>query len=142
MRGLAIVTAMVAAPLAARADTGWEVRIPDKLEIAAGATGTLPIGIAVDRGLTISRDAGLIVDLAPEVGVLIKRWRLARSEAVDPEADAPRFAVPVRAESAGTHAVTIRVRFWLCGDRVCRPIDLKRSVAVIVTPAPDPPLAP
>ncbi len=127
---IAVMIAAVTAPGAARADTGWEVRLPDKLEIAVGATGTLPIAIAVDRGLTISRDAGVIVDLAPEAGVVIKRWRLARTEAVDPEADAPRFAVPLRAETAGTHAVTVRVRFWLCGGRACRPIDEKRSVVV------------
>lgn len=139
---IAVMTAAAGAPATARADTGWEVRIPDKLEIAAGATATLPIAIAVDRGLTISRDAGLIVDLAPEAGVIIKRRRLARTEAVDPEADAPRFAVPLRAETAGAHVVTVRVRFWLCGGRVCRPIDQKRSVAVTVTPAPDAPLAP
>jgi len=119
---------------------GWEVRIPDKLEIAAGAAGTLPISIAVDRGLSISRDTAIIVDLVPEPGLAIKRRRLGRGEAVDPEADAPRFAVPVHAETVGDHAVAIRVRFWLCGGRVCRPIDVRRSAVVTVTPAPDAPL--
>ncbi len=81
----------------------------------------------------LSRDADLIVDLAPETGITIKHHRLGRGEAVDPEADAPRFAVPVRADAPGDHAVAIEVRFWLCGTHVCRPIDVKRSVSVTVT---------
>ena len=125
---------------------GWEVRIPDKLDVPAGSAGTLPIAISVDRGLVISRDAQLIVDLDPSAGsgsggLLIKRRRLGRADAVDPEADEPRFAVPVRAdaEAAGDHAVAVRVRFWLCGSRVCRPIDVQRKVAVSVAlPTPQP----
>ena len=128
---------------AARADaqnTGWELRIPERVELLVGASGTLPINITIDRGRTISKDAALIVDLAPEGSVAVKKRRLGRGDAVDPEADAPRFAVPVRAEAAGDFTIKVHVRFWLCGTKVCRPIEARRTVTIAVaSPAPPPP---
>lgn len=119
---------------AAAQQAGWEVRIPDKLDLPA-AGGTLPISIAVDRGLSISKDAGLYLDLAPPAGVTIKRRRWQRRDAVDPEADEPRFAVPVKADQVAPDAViSIHVRFWVCGAKVCRPVDVKRTVAVAQVP--------
>jgi len=111
---------------------GWEVRVPERIDVVVGQGGSLSISIAVDRGLTISRDAGIIVDLAPD-GVAIKKKRLARTDAVDPEADAPRFAVPVKADAVGDFSINVRARFWVCASRTCKPIDVKRTVAVSVT---------
>jgi hypothetical protein len=131
--------------LIARADAqnvGWELRVPERVELVTGTSGTLPISITIDRGRTISKDTGVMIDLAPEGGVSIKKRRLGRGDAVDPDADAPRFAVPLRAEAAGDFAIKVHVRFWLCGTKVCRPIDARRSVAIAVTapaaPAPPP----
>jgi len=121
-----------ASSAAAQRDPGWEVKVPDRVEVAPGGTATLPIAIAVDRGLAISKDAALIIDLAPDPGVAIKKRRLGRTDAADPEADAPRFAVPVRADAAGEYSVKLHVRFWLCGAKVCRPIDVRRSTTVAV----------
>jgi hypothetical protein len=58
---------------------------------------------------------------------------LGRPEAVDPEADVPRFVVPIRADTAGDHLVKLRIRLWLCGAKVCRPLDVKRQTTVAVT---------
>ena len=140
MRGGVLVLAL-GLLLVARADAqrqpGWEVRVGDKIELVTGASGSLSVSIAVDRGLTVSRDAQVIVDLAPEPGLTFRRRRLGRSDAVDPEADAPRFAVAVRGDQPGEHTVHVRVRFWLCGGKVCRPIDVRRTATVVVsTPAP------
>ena len=122
---------------AARGDPGWDVRVPERLEVALGGTAAVAIAIAVDRGSIVSKDAPLIIDLAADPGVSIKKRRLGRADAVDPEADAPRFAATVRGEAAGTHAVKLRVRLWLCGGRVCRPVDVRRELSVVVTtPAP------
>jgi hypothetical protein len=134
---LAVV--LVVARADAQRDTGWELRIPERVELVAGASGTLPINVTIDRGRTISKDAGITIDLAPEGGVTVKKRRLGRGDAVDPEADAPRFAVPVRAEAAGDFTVKVHVRFWLCGTKVCRPIEARRTVAIAVaSPAPPP----
>ena len=128
MRSL-LVLAVLAAPAYAR--PGWELHVPERVELVAGAGGTLPVAIAVDRGQTISKDAGVILDLAPE-GVTVTKRRLGRGDAVDPDADAPRFAVPLRADAAGDFTVKLHLRFWLCGAKACRPVDARRTVAVAV----------
>ena len=128
---LALVVVLAVQAEAQRAP-GWELRVPERIELAAGASGTLPITLTIDRGQTISKDAGMTIDLAPDGSIAIKRRRLSRADAVDPEAEAPRFAVPLRAETAGDFAVKLRVRFWLCGTKVCRPIDAKRTIAIAV----------
>lgn len=133
---LAIV-ASVATVRTARADgDGWELKVPERVELVAGASGTLPVAIAIDRGLTVSKDAGITLDLAPTPGVVIKRRRLGRGDAVDPDADDPRFAVPVRSDAAGDYVVKLHLQFWLCGKRICRPIEARRTIAVAVAPPP------
>jgi hypothetical protein len=118
----------------AYAEPGWELRVPERLEVTAGTGGTLPIAIAVDRGQTISKDGGMILDLRPD-GVTVQKRRLGRGDAVDPDADAPRFAVPVHADAAGDFTIKLHVRFWLCGNKVCRPIDARRTIAVAAAAA-------
>jgi hypothetical protein len=136
----ALLALLVASGAEAQRQPGWEVRVGDKVEVVTGASGMLSISIAVDRGLTISKDADVIVDLAPEQGITLRKKRLGRRDAVDPEADAPRFAVAVRADTEGEHAVKLRIRFWLCGGKSCRPIDVKKT-AVIAASAPIAPTA-
>ena len=128
---LALALVFVAAP--AFAGPGWELHVPERVELAAGATATLAIDLALDRGQTISKDAGLVLDLAPDGGVSLRRRRLGRGDAVDPDADAPRFAIPLRGEAAGEFTLKLHVRFWLCGTKVCKPVDARRTVAVSVT---------
>lgn len=134
---------LAALALTARAEAqrqpGWEVRVAERVEVVTGTSGAIALSIAVDRGLTVSKDAAVIVDLVAPAGVSLRKRRLGRGDAVDPEADAPRFAVPVRATEAGEHDVKIRVRFWVCGGKACRPVDVRRSAIVAVTvPAPPP----
>ncbi len=128
--------AVGAAPAAAQ-QPGWEVRVPERVEVVAGEAGVLPIAIAVDRGLTVSRDAPVIVDLAG-AGLGLKKTRLGRADAVDPGADAPRFAVPLRPPAAGDFAVKVRIKLWLCGERTCRPLDVRREAKIAVAPAAAP----
>jgi hypothetical protein len=134
---LGLVGAVLALPVDTRADAprelGWDLRVAERVEVAAGQAAPLTIALAVDRGLTVSRDAAVIIDLAPEAGVTVKKKRLGRGDAVDPEADAPRFAVNVRGDTPGDHVVRLRVRFWLCGTRSCRPIDVRRVTTIAVT---------
>ena len=93
MRAAPLALVLLFVPAEAQHAPGWDLRIPERIELAVAASGTLPITIQPDRGQTISKDAGLVIDLAPEGSVTIKKRRLGRGDAVDPEADAPRFAV-------------------------------------------------
>ena len=132
---------LVLAP-AVHAEPGWDLKVPERVEVVAGAAATLPIAVSVDRGLAISKDAGLVLDLAPEGAVEVKRRRLGRGDAVDPEADSPRFAVALHADAAGDYRVRVHLRLWLCGQKSCRPVDARRTVAVAVTAASPPAPAP
>ncbi len=141
-RALPILAIAFAARAEAQPEPGWELHVPERIELAPGGTGTLSISIAVDRGQTISKDGGIVLDLAPEAGVSVKRRRLGRPDAVDPDADAPRFAIPLRAEASGDFTIKLHARFWLCGTKMCHPIDARRSVTVSITAPPQPPPAP
>lgn len=138
-RAFVIGGLLLALALAHTADAqpaaGWELRVPERVELAAGGTSALSVELALDRGEHVSKDAGLVLDLAPDGGVSVKRRRLGRADAVDPDADAPRFVVPVHAEASGDFTLKLHLRFWLCGAKVCRPIDVRRTVAVSIAPA-------
>ena len=127
--GLAV---LVCAPAEAQREPGWDLRVAERVEVAVGQAAPLTIALAVDRGLTVSKDAAVIVDLAPDAGLTVKKKRLGRGDAVDPDADAPRFAINIRGDTPGDHVVRLHVRFWLCGTRSCRPIDVRRVATVAV----------
>ena len=137
--GRAAVVALVlarAATARAQPSPGWELRVPERVAIGAGATAPVVAAIAVDRGLSVSRDAPVIVDLVPEPGASVKRRRLGRADAVDPDADAPRFSIAVRGDAPGDHALRLRVRFWLCAARSCVPVDARATAVIAVGPPP------
>jgi hypothetical protein len=123
---------LVGEPAEAEREPGWDVRVAERVEVAAGQVAPLAIALAVDHGLTVSKDAAVIIDLSPDDGLTVKKKRLGRGDAVDPEADAPRFAVNVRGDAPGEHVVRLHVRFWLCGTRSCWPIDVRRAATIVV----------
>jgi hypothetical protein len=133
-RWLALVL-LAGASASAQRERGWDLRVSEHVDVVAGATAQLTIALAVDRGLTVSKDAAVIIDLAPDAGLTVKKKRLGRGDAVDPEADAPRFAVNVRGDAPGDHAVRLHVRFWLCGARSCWPIDVRQTATIAVASA-------
>lgn len=110
----------------------YKLEVPEQLSVPQSTTGTLPISITVDRDRTISKDAGITLDLAPDAGLAIKRRRLSRADAVDPDEASPRFAIPVQTNAAGGFAIKVHVRFWLCGNRSCKPVDARRTVVITV----------
>lgn len=133
---IAILLASATVAYAQPAQPGWEINVPDKVEVVKGAVASVPITIAVDRGLSVSKSGPVLIDLSPDAGLYIKKRRIGRPDAVDPEADVPRFVVPVRADQAGELAVRLRIRLWLCGGKVCRPLDLKKQTTILVSAPP------
>ena len=130
-----LVTLVVSRPAQAQREAAWELRVAERIELAVGEAAPLTISLAVDRRLAVSRDAAVIVDVDPDAGVAVKKRRLGRHDAVDPEADAPRFAVGLRGDAPGEHRVRLRVRFGLCGTRSCWPVDVRRVATAVVRPA-------
>ena len=134
---LAIAILLVASYAHAQpAQPGWEINVPEKVEVVKGAVANVPITIAVDRGLSVSKSGPVLIDLSPDAGLYIKKRRIGRPDAVDPEADVPRFVVPVRADQTGDLVVRLRIRLWLCGAKVCRPVDVKKQATISVSAPP------
>jgi hypothetical protein len=131
VKRLALLIVLSARVAAAQDPVGYKLDVPEHLDFAVG-DGSLPITIAIERGQTVSKDAGLTLDIAPDAGVVVKRRRLARTDAIDPDEDSPRFAIPVRGDAPGDFTLKLHLRFWLCGMKVCRPIDARRTVTIRV----------
>ena len=133
-----LVLLILTARAGAQATGGYKLDVPEHVDLEVGG-GTLPLAITVERGQTISKDGGLTLDIAPDAGLGVRRRRLARTDAVDPDEPSPRFAIPLRADAAGDFGVKLHLRFWLCGTKVCKPIDVRRSVTISVHAAPPSP---
>jgi len=136
----AVLAAGVAAcgPARADEDAGYEIRVATATTVPLGASSALSVTIAPSGSRTISADGPVRVSVDAPAALGLPRRRYARRDAADPAAEAPRFDVKVKAKEAGDHPVSLDLRFWLCGPRVCRPIATRRTVVVHV-PAPAPP---
>jgi hypothetical protein len=130
---LALALLLAASPASAER---WELHVPERVELVAGAGGALPIDIVLERGLAVSKDAAVLLDLAPDSAIAIKKRRLGRTDAIDPDAPAPRFSVALRADTPGDFSVRVHIRFWVCGNKSCRPAEARRNVAVSVAASP------
>ncbi len=124
---------------------------PPEYELRPGAAVTLAPGAKGAASLTIVPAAGHHVDpgapvsvrltIAPAAGVKLPRHRLSLADAADPRAEAPRFDLPLVAETAGAYQLTADVRFWICATRTCRPAHDTITIDITVAAA-DPPAAP
>jgi len=120
--------------------TGYQIAVPETIELVAGRTEAVSLTIAPEPGYTISRTGPLRIALSAEpAGALeLPRRRYHRAHAADRLASAPRFDLAVRAVQPGRHRLAIDVLFWLCRGRVCRPVRAARAVAIDVRAAPAP----
>jgi hypothetical protein len=139
---LAAAAAVIGARPAAAAPPrpGYQLAVPDTLELIAGRTEAVSLTIAPEPGYAISRTGPLRIALSAEpAGALeLPRPRYHRGHAADRLADAPRFDLAVRGVRPGRHRLAIDVLFWLCRGRTCRPVSAAREVTVIVRAAPAP----
>jgi hypothetical protein len=131
-----VMAAALAACTSAHADDpGYELRLTPETTIALDTTAAISVALVPSAGRTVSAAGPVRVAIEAPDAIGVPRRRFARKDAADPAADAPRFDVKLKARAAGDHTVTVDVRFWLCGRRVCRPIATTRTMVVHV-PAP------
>lgn len=138
---IGVVGALAAgAPAAAQPGPGYQIALPERLEIEAGQGEAVSLTIAPASGHVISRTGPLRVSLAatPAEGLDLPRHRYKRAQAADRLADAPRFDLAVRGVRPGRYQLALDILFWLCRGRVCRPIRAERAVEVQVRAAPAP----
>jgi hypothetical protein len=140
VRLAAILTLALAATACAAAhaeDPGYELRVAPDVTIELDTTASFSVAIVPATGRTVSAAGPVRVAVDAPDALAVPRRRYARKDAADPAADAPRFDIRLKARAAGEHTVTLDVRFWLCGKRVCRPVETTRTVRVMVrTQAP------
>jgi hypothetical protein len=138
MRPLALVLALLAAPLARaadpaadaaarsyRIDTGGTTR-----ELKAGAAGTLVLAIVPLEKTHVHPQAPLKILLDSTKGLALAKTQLGHKDAVDPKAEGPRFEVPFTASAAGRQEAHAKVDFFICSDQWC--VKQTRDVVVPV----------
>lgn len=142
--GLGLVAALAVALLAAGVVTGerpeYEIKLGEVGPLEVGAASSQTLTIAPLRGRRISRDGPLSIDVLvdPPAGLELPRPRLRLRDAVDPEAQSPRFEIPLLARAAGSYRLEIDVRFWICARRTCRPVRERRAAEISVIEPPPP----
>jgi hypothetical protein len=110
----------------------WTLEVSDRLELAPGHVGAIQITLRGRDRFVVARN-GLLIDLVPSGrGISVRQRRYQRGDAIDAEADAPAFSIPVRAEMVGDYSLEVRVRFWICTAKICEPVDTRRVTAVTV----------
>ena len=99
---------------------------------------SLSLTISPRPGHVISDEAPLLVELTVAQGtnesrpLELPRTRYRRRHAADARADAPRFDLRYRALLTGEHTLSVRMRFWVCDARSCRPVDERRAVQISI----------
>lgn len=142
MRWLVLTALLIAQAASAEAQRGvaadHRITIADPAPVAVGGRGAMSVTIAAEPGYTISREGPLSITVAAPPGVTPTKQRYARADAADARAESPRFDLRYQAQAAGEHPLEVRLRFWVCATRSCRPVDVQRTVVVVATAAPSP----
>jgi hypothetical protein len=99
--------------------------------VAVGQKGKLSLAILPKAPWHVDPRAPLSIQLEAPAGLELARARLGRKDALEPQAEVPRFEVPFTASKPGRQEARAHVKFFLCRDTICA--QQTRTVAVAVT---------
>jgi hypothetical protein len=121
---LALVALLAAPVLAAEpADVGSTYRLVTEAAPASlrvGGKGRVVVAVEpLTKGVHVDPKAPFKVKVAPSAGLSVARAELRRADAVDPQAESPRFEIPFTATAAGPQEVRLQVDFYVCSDSWC-----------------------
>ncbi len=88
-------------------------------ELRAGGQGRLVLFIEPLAKVHVHPQAPLKIALESTAGLKLAKTSLGHADAVDPQAEAPRFVVPFVAESRGKQEAKARLDFFICSDQWC-----------------------
>jgi len=109
--------------------------------VTDGSSRTLRVGekgkvvVVVDpleKGIHVNREFPLKYKVEPSPGLQVERSEWKRGDAVDPDAENPRFEIPVVAVARGAQQVAVQMRFAICSDSWCVPQTRTVTVAIDV----------
>jgi len=109
--------------------------------VTDGSSRTLRVGekgkvvVVVDplqKGIHVNREFPLKYRVEPSAGLQVERSEWKRGDAVDPDAENPRFEIPVVAVAKGAQQVAVQMRFAICSDSWCVPQTRTVTVAIDV----------
>lgn len=130
----ALALALVAAPSAARAeDDAYELVRGQVPAARAGQQATLSLSILPRAGHRLLKTGPVLVQLTGE-NLRTPVPLLEQKDAVDPQAEAPRWEIPITPSKAGPAALDAKVTFWICRAARCRPVVTSTRFALDVTP--------
>lgn len=133
---LAAVAALAAAPLARAADPAAEAAQSYRLEttgsttdVKAGGNGKIVLAIVPVGKVHVHPQAPLKIALESK-GLTLEKTALGHKDAVDPNAEGPRFEVPFVAAQPGKQDAKAKLDFFICSDQWC--VKQTRDVTVAV----------
>jgi hypothetical protein len=117
-----MIAALVAAAPSLRADE------PEFQIVGTVERDTLSLSILPRPGFRLGADTPVLVHVAG-TNVELGRKLYRRADAVDPRAEAPRFAIPFRAATAGAR-IDAKLTFYICKAARCRPVETRYGTSL------------
>jgi hypothetical protein len=119
---LALAFPALAADGANAASTYKVVTDGSSRTLKVGETGKVVVAVEpLEKGIHVNREFPLKYKVEPSAGLRVARSELKRGDAVDPDAENPRFEIPVTAGAKGQQQVVVQMRFAICSDAWCVP---------------------
>ncbi len=95
-----------------------------------GSTRALEVGkkgkvvvdvVPLEKGIHVNREFPLKYKVEPSAGLKVEKLEWKRADAVNPDAENPRFEIPFTAAAKGAQQVTVAMRFAIGSDAWCVP---------------------
>ena len=130
---LAAAALALAADGASAASTYRVVTDGSSRTLRVGEKGKLVVVVdPLQKGIHVNREFPLKYKVEPSAGLQVERSEWRRGDAVDPDAENPRFEIPVVAVAKGAQQVAVQMRFAICSDSWCVPQTRTVTVAIDV----------
>ena len=116
---LAVATLARAADPAADAAQSYRIDTSGSTtQLKAGGKGTLVLAIVPVQKVHVHPQAPLKIALESK-GLQLEKSALGHQDAVDPNAEGPRFEVPFAATQRGKQEARAKLDFFICSDQWC-----------------------
>jgi hypothetical protein len=101
--------------------------------LKVGEKGKVVVAVApLQKGIHVNREFPLKYKVETSAGLKVEKLEWKRSDAVDPDAENPRFEIPVWGGARGAQQVAVQMRFAICSDAWCVPQTRTVTVAIDV----------